>query len=99
MAPPALRFCERSSHDCYDLFRPDPRSKAAIVACEDADVALRCRERMNTGDVMDLEKLFSLVFLASAVMIIRTYVRATAPDDSETTRRHDDASSPDTPKS
>lgn len=48
---------------------------------------------------MDLEKLFSLVFLASAVMIIRTYVRATAPDDSETTRRHDDASSPDTPKS
>ena len=51
----------------------------------------------DSGTIMDVEQLLRLIFLAAAAFALRTYVRANAPESSETVQRRDEESNPDAP--
>ncbi len=53
----------------------------------------------DLGSIMDVEQLLRLIFLAAAAFALRTYVRANAPERSETAQVRDDEGNPDGPKS
>ena len=53
--------------------------------------------RYDAGHLMDVEQLIRVIFLAAAAWALRTYVRANAPENSETAQRRDDESSPELP--